>query len=547
MIHRITGRHLFIQNFGAAAWLKAETDIEGQIAKVYSRVHQAIHQIGLDALMKLTHRCIYTEVVFALEAPVDLLYTACAILEWASEVEPAFDLVTETFEKEGNTNWRAVRKWAADHKIPCVDDEDGLTLGMGCFAQTWPLNALPSVTSLHPDTFQRIPAVYITGTNGKTTSSRMLSAICRASKKFSGVGQTSTDGVSINGEWVERGDWTGPGAARMILRDSRVDVAILETARGGLMRRGLVIDGVEAAAITNVSDDHLGAWGIRTVRDMAIAKLTVTLGVKEGGVVLLNADCAPLMTAWQDFQQRHPERTWTVQLFSSTQSEGMSVYLDGGMLCHREFGPILKISDIPLTLGGRAMYNVENAMVAMALAVSMGIGVEAIREGLAQLRPIQQESRGRSNWLRYQGADIFVDFAHNPDGIRRIVEMGERWTSTRKAIVLGQASDREDQEIAGLALQAMKLGAEMYFLKELPGHAYHRPASEVVDVLQATLQTHGVTTAQISRATNDLDCAQKAMDWVQQGDLLILLCHEEQDAVMDFLLKKGAEWATSMV
>ena len=188
----------------------------------------------------------------------------------------------------------------------------------------------------------------------------MLSAICQSDDQFDGVGQTSTDGVRVNGDWVERGDWTGPGAARMILRDQRVDVAILETARGGLMRRGLVIDDVDACAITNVSDDHLGTWGLQTVYDMAVAKLTVALGVKNGGGVLLNADCAILLSAWEDVRSRHPDRDWTVQFFSSQQTEGMTSLC--GWIHHSELGPVTKVVDIPLSLGGRAQYNVENAI-----------------------------------------------------------------------------------------------------------------------------------------------------------------------------------------
>ena len=121
-----------------------------------------------------------------------------------------------------------------------------------------------------------------------------------------------------------------------------------------------------------------------------------------------------------------------------------------------------------------------------------------MKTGVCSLVPTVEDSRGRSNWLRYNNADVFVDFAHNPDGIRRVVEMGQRWSATRKAIVLGQAGDRLDDEIRGIGYQAAELQADRYFLKELPGHAYGREAAEVVELLSAALEREGVLPTQIS-------------------------------------------------
>ena len=237
MIHRITGTHIFLDGFGAALWLdvkKLETDQRPAIEK---RVYEALAELGLSNMMSLSCKRIYGQWVFILRAPVDLLYTACSVLEWSAGLVSELSTVRKEYDAEENIAWRDLRQWSHQNDIPCVDDEDGLTLGMGQTSRTWSLDTLPTSDSLDANQFNRIPAVYITGTNGKTTTSRMLSAICQHDEQFTGVGQTSTDGVRVNGEWVERGDWTGPGAARMILRDQRVDVAILETARGGLMRR----------------------------------------------------------------------------------------------------------------------------------------------------------------------------------------------------------------------------------------------------------------------------------------------------------------------
>ena len=546
MIHRITGTHAFTSGFGAALWL--DIDLAGDEAlcvKIQEKVAYALNELGLSNQASLSSRRIYEQRVFVLDAPVDLLYTACSILDWAAGFIKEFAPVRVEYSKEENLEWRKLRRWAQQNGVPCVDDEDGLTLGMGKTSRTWALDSLPSVGQLDVQQLKRVPSVYITGTNGKTTTSRMLSAICQSALQFEGVGQTSTDGVRVNGDWVERGDWTGPGAARMILRDHRVDVAILETARGGLMRRGLVIDGADACAITNVSDDHLGTWGLQTVYDMAVAKLTVALGVKNRGGVLLNADCAVLMSAWENVQSRHTDRDWTVQLFSSQQKDGMTLYVEAGWIHHTDLGKITKVVDIPLSLGGRAQYNVENAMAAIGLAHWMGCSVQDMKAGVCSLVPTVEDSRGRSNWLRYNNADVFVDFAHNPDGIRRVVEMGQRWDAVRKGIVLGQAGDRMDDEIRGIGYQAAELNADRYFLKELPGHAYDREAAEVVELLSNALQEKGVLPSQISISKSDLQGAEDAMDWVMEGDLLILLSHEQLDDVMNMVLERGSTWGYS--
>jgi UDP-N-acetylmuramyl tripeptide synthase len=165
-----------------------------------------------------------------------------------------------------------------------------------------------------------------------------------------------------------------------------------------------------------------------------------------------------------------------------------------------------------------------------------------MQKGVCSLVPTADDSRGRSNWLRYNNADIFIDFAHNPDGIRRVVEMGLQWSAKRKAIVLGQAGDRLDEEIKGIGYQAAALNADMYFLKELPGHSYGRKASEVVDLLSNALLEKGVQPAQIAIAKSDLESAQMAMNWVHKEDLLILLSHEQLDEVMEMVMSRGATW-----
>ena len=526
-VHRITGKHSLVSETGAAIWLDdvAEKEV------IVTRIKEGARRLQLAAEPKIhLHK---HGMVVAIEAPTDLLYTACELLEWASDPLAEFDRVEQEYQQEKNIAWRQLKSWAVKNMVPHLEDEDGFTLGLGRYSRTWPLQQLPEIGTLSKDSFGGIPCVYITGTNGKTTSSRLLAKIARTAGYSDGL--TSSDGVLVGGEWVERGDWTGPGAARMVLRHPEVDFAVLETARGGLMRRGLVLCDVNAAAVTNVSDDHLGHWGLHTVEDMALAKLTVALGIRKGGTLILNADCAALVAAWEKVKRTDIKVLW----FSSKTKK--DVFLDGDWIVHRERGEIISIQEIPLTLNGTAIHNVENAMVAIGLACELGISIDAIQKGLKSLYPTPESSRGRSNWYRINGADIILDFAHNPDGVKRLVEVGHRWNAKRTIIFLGQASDRSDAQIYSLAREAARLQADRYIIKELPEHAYGEDPRKVVEQIQAYLIEEGIQVDNISCFSNELLAVQHVLLDLQEEDLVLLIIHENLDAVLELLKEQNAQ------
>jgi len=525
--HRITGRHLFVEETGAVIWL----DSVDRVAEIINRVKQGGEQLGLPVEPRVYEHS--KGMAIAIDFPTDLLYTACELLEWASSPELAFEVVLNEYQKEKNLRWRALKSWANERSIPVVEDEDAFTLGLGRYAQSWALDSLPEIADLSAPDFSSIPCVYITGTNGKTTSSRMLASIVRAANYQDGL--TSSDGVLVGGQWVERGDWTGPGAARMVLRHPSVDVAVLETARGGIMRRGLVLSDVEAAAVTNVSDDHLGYWGLHTVDDMARAKLTVALGVQSGGTVVLNADCVPLVKSWKKWGRTDVKVCW----FSSRRQSDL--YVKEDVIVHCERGEIIHIKEIPLTLLGTALHNVENAMVSIGLSCALGLSTKAIQQGLRSLTATPESSRGRSNWYQLNGADIILDFAHNPDGIKRLVEVGCRWGAKRRTIFLGQAADRSDSQICSLAKEAAILHADRYVLKELPKHAYEVDPRVVVEKIKTFLILEGVEESKISCFADEITAVQQVLNEVQPGDLILLIVHENLDSVLNLLCEYQAK------
>ena len=210
MIHRITGTHIFLDGFGAALWLDVNPKEKTQRSDIENRVNESLEKLELSNVMSLSHRRIYDQWVFVLN--YRSIFCIRHVVYWNGRagLVPRFELVHKEYCEEENLQWRRLRQWSQQNNIPCVDDEDGLTLGMGKTSRTWSLDSLPLVDTLSANQFGRIPAVYITGTNGKTTTSRMLSAICQhddqlvASDKHLLMGFESTE----NGL---REDWTGPG------------------------------------------------------------------------------------------------------------------------------------------------------------------------------------------------------------------------------------------------------------------------------------------------------------------------------------------------
>ena len=227
-------------------------------------------------------------------APIDALYAAVEANEWAVAaataelaeeeqpcVEAALHRIRTIYGEECSPELLRLQSAAKSRGIPVLWDDDEVSLGYGRYSQTWPRESLPSVDSVPWERLKTVPVVLITGTNGKTTTARLVTRILKEAGLT--VGNSSTDGISINGSLVEKGDWTGPGAARAILRHPEVEVAVLETARGGILRRGLGVSHCDAAIVTNVSEDHLGEYGIHTLEGMARAKTLVFDAVHDGG------------------------------------------------------------------------------------------------------------------------------------------------------------------------------------------------------------------------------------------------------------------------
>jgi cyanophycin synthetase len=300
----------------------------------------------------------------------------------------------------------------------------------------------------------RIPIISITGTNGKTTVSRLIRHIISGLDLV--VGNTTTDGIFIDGKQVARGDTTGPASARVVLNDPGVDVAVLETARGGIMKRGLGYDWSDVGIITNIQADHIGQDGIETIEDIVRVKSLVAERVRDGGHIILNADSEPLRQLMAE--KNLTDRGRKLILFSREPgSEVVRTHVEKGgrayvhhagaiyeLHGHRETF-IINVKDIPLTIGGTAAFQIENVLAAFAACDVLEV---PLRECLDGLRSFQiATNSGRTNLYSVKEGYVLVDYGHNPEAIRSIGMMLENWFISGVTLVLGVPGDRSDAMI----------------------------------------------------------------------------------------------------
>ena len=337
---------------------------------------------------------------------------------------------------------------------------------------------------------------------------------------------SSTDYIAINNKVIDRDDWSGPGGARNVLRHKEVDAAILETARGGLLRRGLGVNTADAAAITNIGRDHLGDFGSRSLDELMDIKWIVSRAVREAGTLILNADDERLVArangypgtlAWFSMDPANPV------VGSHTAAGGAACVLEDGELVRIE-GPtcerICRAADIPITLQGAARHNISNALAAAALAFALGVSMEHVRRGLKTMT--QQENPGRGNVFEVDGFKVIVDFAHNPQAIEALLDTAAAMQGRRKVLCFAQADDL----IRELARNAWEKGLDRVIVSELAHYYRGRGPGEVYGLIRDELLSCGAREDQIEHNDEEMESFESALAWAQPGDLVIMLALE---------------------
>ncbi|MGG5808693.1 cyanophycin synthetase [Falsiroseomonas sp. CW058] len=380
----------------------------------------------------------------------------------------------------------------------------------------------------------RIPVLAVTGTNGKSTTARMVARILRGAGMR--VGLTTTSGVEVDGRLVQAADASGPRSARMVLRDPTVEAAVLEVARGGLLREGLGFDRCDVGCVTNIAADHLGLKGIDTVEDLAWVKSVVVEAVGSGGTSVLNAD-DPLVArmarraggriAWFSAQggDAMPDR-----LRGHVAAHGLAVVLEpgagGGEIVVHADGrrlPLMHAAEIPATLEGLAAFNTQNALAAVAMAYAQGVTLPVIRAALLGFEASFEQSPGRLNIHDAHGFRVIMDYAHNPAGLAALREVvaGLRPRHRRCIGVVSIPGDRRDEDVRELAGIAAGMFDELV-VRERPDTRGRRPG-EIMDLLQAGAAAAGFPPERIHRIADEGAAAEAAMRMARRGDLVVIL------------------------
>jgi cyanophycin synthetase len=504
----------------------------------------------------------------ALPAPLDVLYAAVALLECAVAFaekacadipfsrETEFARLEQERDAESNKALLAIQDTANTRGVPFLWDDDEVSVGHGKFSRVWPFRELPAPADIPWSDLKSIPLVLVTGTNGKTTTTRLLARI--VSEAGYCVGNTTTDGIFLNGEISDAGDWTGPGGGRAILRHQKVDFAVLETARGGLLRRGLPVERCDVAVVTNVDADHLGEYGILDIEAMAETKTLIGNAVHSTGRVILNGEDEHLM--------RHCERfSAPVLLFAaSAKNENLERHLHQGgeaIFCHNKvmtfatdpdpatWKAIAPIREIPITFDGAARHNVQNAMAAAAAALSIGIPIQAIRDGLKRFSSSSEENPGRANFFHKDGISLVLDFAHNPLGARVTMDFisslrqQSNHPDGRIAVVTGQAGDRSDDDIRSFAQAIYDGGATKTLIRQMIGYERGRAPGEVERIFQGAFLNCGMAKEQISIVEDEISALEAAVVSSHPGDFILIFTHIQRDEVQAWLQNHG--WVSS--
>jgi cyanophycin synthetase len=502
----------------------------------------------------------------AFSAPFDALYAATDVAEeaWRATEEalgrpssgqpaPRFQetaaRLRETIAAERNPRLAALAAAAAARGVAFLWDADQATVGLGAGSASWPIAGLPSPREVDWAAVRDVPVALVTGTNGKTTTVRLLAAIAEAAGRVAGL--TSTDRIAVGGETIDRGDFSGPGGARALLRDRRVELAVLETARGGILRRGLALAAADAAAVTNVAADHLGEYGIDDLAALAAAKRVPVRAVRPGGTAVLNADdpelarggpaAARVAIAWFGLDPENP------LLATHLAAGGAAALLDDDGLVLAAAGRrrvVARLADLPITFGGAARHNAANALAAAALAQALGLPDGAIARGLASVGGTAADNPGRANLFELAGARILLDYAHNPHGLASLLHLAAALPAARRLLTLGQAGDRDEAAIRELAATAWRLRPDRVVVKELPAMLRGRPLGEVPAILEDELRRRGASPEALSYAPTELAALEQALAWARPGDLVILLVHKDRDEVLARLAAAGARPAS---
>lgn len=380
---------------------------------------------------------------------------------------------------------------------------------------------------------KQIPIVSITGTNGKTTTTRLISHTLQLAGY--NVGMTVTGGIYLNNQCIEKGDTTGYESAETILLNKEVEAAVLETARGGIIKKGLAYNFADVGVITNITEDHLGIDGINSIEELAFVKALIGEAVKKEGYVILNADDKMSMTIIERMKSN-------LILFSKDKNNeflrcnidkgGIGIYVDNNFICIEKeeiIYPIININEIKITFQGKLIYNIENAMAACGALIGLNLDYDIIRKGLSTFCSNEEHNPGRFNVYNLNDITVILDYGHNIEGYKSVLSSAKKFNHKRLVGIIGVPGDRSDSSV----LELGKIAAENFnyvYIKEDEDRRGRR-SGEIAEILRNGVKKGGLNEKQYKIVLNEQDAFVMALDEAKEGDLIIIFFENHKPLV----------------
>ena len=394
------------------------------------------------------------------------------------------------------------------------------------------------IDMIYRKNFENIPVISVTGTNGKTTTTRLISFVF--SRIGYNVGMTTTSGISVGGKSIDRGDDTGTASARSILLNRDVDIAVLETARGGIVRRGLAYDLADVAVLTNITEDHLGLDGIETMDDLSKAKALVVEAVKENGFAVINADdkwslsiidrikCNIIYFS-MDFANKYIQ--------DNIKNNLKAVYFKDNRIYVFNSGRtymVADIKDIPITLDGKLKYNIKNIMAACCALIAMNVDYCMISKGVTCFN--ENDNEGRFNIYNIDGVDVVLDYGHNIDGYSCVLESLKDMNNRNLIGVIGVPGDRGDDVIERIGKMCSDVFDKIYIKEDSDKRG--RENGEVADILLKGVRSGKCRNVKV--VLDELDALKEAINDSSKGDMVIEF-YENFEKLSSYLNEKSED------
>lgn len=386
-----------------------------------------------------------------------------------------------------------------------------------------------------------IPIISVTGTNGKTTTVRMINHILKRMNKC--IGTTTTDGVFINDKCIRKGDNTGPISAETILMDQDVEYAVFETARGGIINKGLGYDIADVGIITNIQEDHLGIDGVYTLEDLAHVKSLVVEAVKDSGYAILNADdenCINLLDRVKSKVILFSIKKDNNHVLKHTESGGIAFYYDGEYIVLEHKGEeqkIIKVKDIPATLGGILEYNIFNALGAVSATFAAGISISNIKAGISTFKSNFEDNPGRFNIYDINGVKIIIDYGHNIDGYISVLSSLKKLKKNRLIGVIGVPGDRSDTSTIRIGEICGNTFDKIYIKEDKDKRG--RKNGEIAEILKEGCLKGGASRSSITIELIEERAFEMAIKAAEREDIIIVF-YEEHEPLLNVIEKMEA-------